>query len=432
MVEAWRWRIIVAQGALAVGLASVLAGAADAQERGSRLEAELETPPKLPAVGARLGAFRAFVGGTAGATYDDNIYAQDGAKVDDVYFKLSPNVKVSSDTSRYKLNLAAGLDRYEYSDRTSESRTDWNVNGDILTELLRDTTVSLNSGFRRATEERGSPDSPVTAVSPVRYEAFTAGGGFSREVGRLQARTVADYQVLNYDDGRQGNGAIINNDDRDRKTLSGGGELSYSFSPGYRIFARALLDRVWYRLPVDDNGYNRDARGYRLTGGLKFDVTSVIDGGIFAGYMHRSYKDIAFADYSGIAYGANIRWAPTRLTTVRFAANRDVQETTQIGYRGYVSTDFGVRVEHELRREITLKLGARYAKNRYLLSSVVPAGGALVHRDDDLYYANAGVDYLLNRQFSVGFGWDYVKRSSNAVASDYSRNKVFGFLKVTL
>lgn len=415
---------------MGVVLVTVLPSLAQAQERGSKLEAELEVPPELPAVGARLGALQAFVGGTAGVTYDDNIYAQEGSKIDDVYFKLSPNVKVTSDTSRYKFNVGANLDRYEYSQRDSESRTDWNVNGDVMAELLRSTAVTFNAGFRRATEERGAPDSPVTAVSPVRYTAFTAGGGLSREVGRLQARTVMDFQQLNYDDGRQGNGAIINNDDRDRKTLSGGGEISYGFSPGYRLFVRALLDQVWYRLPFDDNGFNRDAKGYRLTGGLKFDVTNVIEGGIFAGYMHRSYKDVRFDDYSGIAYGATVRWAPTRLTTVRLSANRDVQETTQVGYRGFVSTDFGVRVEHELQRNIRLKAGARYAKNKYLLASSVPAGTP--QRDDDLYFVNAGVDYLLNRQFTVGLSWDYGKRSSNALAADYTRNKVLAFVRVTL
>jgi hypothetical protein len=432
MSEASRNRAMTSKGALAIALAIGFPMVAHAQERGSKLEAELATQPDLPAVGARIGAFQAFVGGTATAVYDDNIYAQETGKVDDVYFKISPNARIVSDSSNYKLSASAGLDRYEYNNRGSESRTDWNLNSDVVVEFLRDTTVTLNGGFRRATEERGAPDSPVNAVSPVRYEAFTAGGGLAREVGRLQARTVLDYQQLNYDDGRQGNGVIINNDDRDRKTLSGGGELSFAFSPGYRIFGRALLDQVWYRLPLDDTGFNRDAKGYRLTGGLKMDLTNVIEGQLFAGYMHRNYKDPRFDDYSGIAYGASIRWAASRLTTIRLSANRDVQETTQVGYRGYISTDVGFRVEHDLTRAITLRGSARYAKNRYLLSSVLPVGFAALRRDDDLYFVGAGLDYTLNRQFAVGVSWDYAKRSSNAPTADYARNKVLGFLRVTL
>lgn len=407
--------------ALAVGIACALPGAAFAQERGSKLEAEAERPPVLEPVGARVGVFRAFVGGDIAAVYDDNIYAQDVGTVSDTYFKISPKVSLVSDTSRYKFNLSAGLDRYEYSDEDSESRTDWNVRSDIVAELLRDTNVTLNVGYRHATEERGAPDSPSSARSPVRYKSFTAGGGLSREVGRLQLRTIVDYEKLNYRDGRQGSGAVINNDDRDRQYVAGGAEISYEFSPGYRTYGRALFDRVAYKDPFDDDGLNRDGKGYRLTGGLKFDLTSVVEGDIFAGYMRRNYKDPRLASYGGMAYGATIRWKPSRLTTISIDANRGIQETTQLGYRGYISTSFGARIEHDFTRFIQAYGGARFDKIKYLLTgTVVP----LIQRDDDIFTANLGVRYTFSRQISLGAGWDYVKRSSNAPASDYERNKV--------
>jgi len=413
-------------------LAGVIAfpGVAFAQERGSKLEAEAERPPALEPVGARIGVFRAFVGGDVAAVYDDNIFAQDVGKVSDTYLKISPKLRLVSDTSRYKFNFSAGLDRYEYSDESSENRTDWNVSSDIVAELLRDTSVTFNVGYRRTHEERGAPDSPVTARSPVRYSSFTAGGGLSREVGRLQLRTIVDYERLDYRDGRLGNGAPINNDDRDRQYVAGGGEISYEFSPGYRVYGRALFDRVAYKDPFDDAGFNRDAKGYRLTGGVKFDLTNVIEGSLFAGYMRRNYKDPRFASYGGEAYGASIRWKPSRLTTVSISANRAVQETTQVGYRGYISTNFGVRVEHDLTRFFQITGGARYDKNKYLVvAGFVPAP---ISRDDDLYQADLGLKYVFSRQLSLGVGWDYIKRNSNAPAADYSRNKVSATLRVTL
>ena len=415
--------------ALAVGLLGVLPGVAVAQERGSKLEAEKERPPALEPVGARIGVFRAFVGGDLATTYDDNVYATDTAKVDDTYFKISPKARLVSDTSRYKFNLSGGLDRYEYSKQESESRTDWNVQSDILAELLRDTTVTFNVGYRHATEERGAPDSLATARSPVRYDSFTAGGGFAREVGRLQLRTIVDYEKLDYRDGRLGNGGAINNDDRDRQYVAGGGELSYEFSPGYRAYTRVLFDRVAYRNPFDDTGFNRDGKGYRITGGVKFDLTNVMEGSVFGGYMRRNYKDPRFADYGGAAYGASIRWSPTRLTAVYIDANRGIQETTQVGYRGYISTNFGVRAEHDLTRFVQINGGARYDKNKYLLvTGFVPAP---IARDDDLVTANLGVKYTLNRQIAIGAAWDYAKRSSNTPGADYTRNKASVILKLS-
>lgn len=417
---------ILSVSALAIGLVGAFPAAAVAQERGSKLEAEKEAPPRLEPIGARVGAFRAFINLDANAVYDDNVYAQETGKRDDTYFKISPSVRLTSDTSRYKANFSAGLDRYEYSKLSGESRTDWNVKGDVVAELLRDTSVTFNAGFRRATEERGAPDSPVSARSPVRYESFTAGGGLAREVGRFQIRTVVDYEKLNFQDGRQGNGAIINNDDRDRQFVAAGGELSYEFSPGYRIYGRALFDRVAYRNPFDDAGVNRDAKGYRLTGGVKFDLTNVMSGSVFAGYMHRSYKSPVFRDYGGMAYGASLVWNPSRLTTIYIDSNRGIQETTLVGYRGFISTNLGARAEHDLTRFVQLKAGLRYDKNKYLRFSNV-----VIDRDDDIVFANVGLSYLLSRQVSFGASYEYGKRTSNAANADYTRSKVIGFVKLT-
>lgn len=415
--------------ALAVGLLCALPGTAIAQERGSKLEAEKERPPALEPVGARIGVFRAFVGGDLAATYDDNVYATDAGKVDDTYFKISPKARLVSDTSRYTFNISAGADRYEYSKRGGESRTDWNVQSDILAELMRDTTVTFNVGYRHATEERGAPDSLVTAQSPVRYGSFTAGGGFAREVGRLQLRTIVDYEKLDYRDGRLGNNAVVNNDDRDRQYVAVGGEISYEFSPGYRVYTRGLYDRVAYRDPFDDTNFNRDGKGYRITGGVKFDLTNVIEGSIFGGYMHRNYKDPRYASYGGAAYGASLRWSPTRITAVYVDVNRGIQETTQVGYRGYISTNFGARFEHDLTRFVQLSGGLRYDKNKYLvIAGVLPVP---IARDDDLLTANLGVRYIFSRQISLGAGWDYKKRSTNQPGADYTRNQASVILRLT-
>ncbi len=421
----------ISLAAVASGLLLTVSGTANAQERGSKLEAEKEQPPKLEPVGARVGAFRAFLGLEGAAVVDSNVYATENNKRDDTYFKISPSIRLTSDTSAYKANFSAGADRYEYSKLDNESRTNWNINGDVVAELLRDTSVTFNAGFRRTTEERGAPDSPVTARSPVRYTSFTAGGGLAREVGRLQLRTIVDYEKLNFDDGRQGNNVVINNDDRDRQYLALGGEISYEFSPGYRIYGRGLYDRVAYRLPLDDTGFNRDAKGYRLTGGVKFDLTNVISGETFVGYMHRNYKSPAFQNYGGLAYGANLRWNPTRLTTVSIFSNRGIQETTIVGYRGFISTNFGVRVEHDLTRFIQLQAGLRYDKNKYILGAIRAPALLPPGRDDDLVFANAGLNYLLSRQVTFGANWEYAKRSSNIANADYTRNKGTVFVRLS-
>ena len=59
----------------------------------------------------------------------------------------------------------------------------------------------------------------------------------------------------------------------------------------------------------------------------------------------------------GAAYAANVEWYATPLTTVSFSARRDVEETGAAGAATYLSSDLGLRVDHELRRNIILSGG---------------------------------------------------------------------------
>ena len=47
-----------------------------------------------------------------------------------------------------------------------------------------------------------------------------------------------------------------------------------------------------------------------------------------------------------------------------------------------------------------------------------------VPRMDDTLRAGLGLDYLLNRNFTFGVGYDYTDRDSNLAGSDYKKNVV--------
>ena len=112
----------------------------------------------------------------------------------------------------------------------------------------------------------------------------------------------------------------------------------------------------------------------------------------------------------------------TPLTTIRVEAASRVEETTTPGASGFLDQSAGLRVDHELMRNVIVGARASYANQDY----------EGVARSDDVIRAGLGLDYLINRNFSVGLGYDYTDRDSNVPGLDYTRNEFGLTLKAAL
>jgi len=253
----------------------------------------------------------------------------------------------------------------------------------------------------------------------VKFKAFDSGIGFERVASRAIFGLDAGYKNLNFNDVRRNNGTIENSDDRDRDLAVIGGKVGYEFSPGYSFIVRAAYDTVGYDQSVDDQGFDRDSEGFRVTGGIAFELSQLLTGDVFAGYISRNYDDVRFETIDEPTFGAGLNWSPSELTTVRITADRTIQETVFQGYNGYVDTTAAVRLEHELTRQLTLNGSVRYARNKYVRS----VGSTSPKRTDDITGASIGVRYAINRLLYAAAGYEYQNRASDLPATDYKRNK---------
>ena len=374
---------------------------------------------QLEQVGARAGAFRVLPRIEVGALFDDNVYATDGGERSDTIFRVAPSIIFSADTSRYRWDIRADLEHLEYDKFEDESRTNYGAGTTFRTEVVRDTTITGRLNYDISHEDRGDPNSVTANVEPVKFKAFDSGIGFERVAGRAILGLDAGYKNLNFKDVRRNNGTIENSDDRDRDLSVIGGKIGYEFSPGYNFLVRAAYDTVAYDQPVDDQGFDRDSKGFRVTGGIAFELSQLLTGDIFAGYISRNYDDARFETINEPTFGAGLNWSPSELTLVRVSADRTIQETVFQGFNGYVDTSVAVRIEHELTRQLTLNGSVRYAKNKYVRS----VGSTAPARSDDITGASVGVRYAINRLLYAGAGYEYSNRDSNLPATDYKRNK---------
>jgi hypothetical protein len=68
---------------------------------------------------------------------------------------------------------------------------------------------------------------------------------------------------------------------------------------GYQAFVQGSYDVTNYDDPRDDNGFERDSKGYQVVGGLSLDLTDLIIGEFFAGYFSEDFDDPEF----GVPHG---------------------------------------------------------------------------------------------------------------------------------
>lgn len=370
--------------------------------------------PSYDAIGVHAGAFTVFPRASVSESYSDNIYATDNNEVDDFITTLAGSVAVNSNWSRHALNLNAGVSQYIYADHSGENRLDWNIGADGLIDVTRDTQLHGGLTYSQLHEDRGDPNSPGAADEPTEYTLLDGNAGIDQRFNRLTARLSGGYSKYDYDDVESTAGALIDQDNRDRTQYEESLRFGYDVSPDTNVYLQGTLNQRDYDLEPPVVGFTRDSDGYATVIGSDFRLSNLMQGGVYVGYMSQSYDNSAFSDVSGVSYGANVEWYLTPLTTVTFDAASTVEETTTVGASGYLQQEVGVRIDHELMRNVLVNGQVSYASDDY----------EGVDRTDDTVRAGLGLQYLVNRNFTFGLGYDFTNRDSDAAGVDFTRNQI--------
>ena len=141
------------------------------------------------------------------------------------------------------------------------------------------------------------------------------------------------------------------------------------------------------------------------------------------GYLQRNYQDARLSQLSGINGFLNLKYRPTKLTTVLAQVGRDINETTQQGVSGSLNTTANVSVEHELMRNVLLKVGGNVGYIQYQGYSQSNLSN-LYNRHDVMYGGLASAKYLINRNLSTDVSYTYSSRDSNYLYSNYEVNQL--------
>ncbi len=383
------------------------------------------TPPAIPEYapkGLPLGAFRLFPTLELAFDVDDNVFRLNFGPKSDTFFEITPRLVLQSQWSRHYLALRGGATAYEYNRYSSETRVDWDVDTDGRIDIVQGTALFGGASYRHTYEPRSSPDQLSIALEPtpfnvthgdVRVESkpnrFGITGGFNFDRYQYDPTKVMVLSTV----------VDLPNGDRDYDQYDFYARALYEFSPGYSVFGHFSYILREFDIHPDRNGVDRDSHGYRANAGVAMELTRLISGEFYVGYLEQSYKAPLGRD-SGFNYGADITWLPTPLLTVRLSASHLINETVVsnvVSSITRVATDsneqrFAFGIDYSFRRNIILHGDAAYFHDDFTSSG----------RKDDIGLVSFGATYLINSYMSANGRWTYQNRDSNVAGQDYEDN----------
>lgn len=363
-------------------------------------------------IGIRAGSFLAFPTISVAEVYNSNIYATETAEVSDFVTELDSTIRLNSDFSRHGVNFNAGAKAGLHAAEDDENYVDLNAGTDGRIDITRDANLTFKASYARGHEDRSSPDD-ANGSEPTIVGTGTLGGGVRYAPNRLSITADTSYVIHNYDDTQNAAGSTIDQDERDRVDTLLNTRVGYRFKAENEGFVEARFNFKNYDQALDNSGLNRDAWGYETRIGTTIELTGLLEGEVYAGYLEQLPDDASLSSFGGMTVGGGLDWHLTGLTTLTGDLERRVVETTTSASPGYIQTDLEIGIQHELLRNFNLNGRLRVALDEYANSQ----------REDKHLTAAFRARYLFNRNLFSEFEIDHTVRSSNQVGQDFETTK---------
>lgn len=369
--------------------------------------------PEYDPVGIRLGSFFFLPSLGVGEAYNDNIFATEADAKNDYITLVSPRLVLKSDWGRHALYARATGDFGLYKSFTDQNYEDYTAETGGRLDISRDQALTGSVSYANLHEDRSSPDD-VGGTKPTTYERPAINAKYSQRFNRLGADLEARGDHLSFNNVPLFGGGTLDSTDRNRYEAEGSLRVSYNFLPTTAVFMRGAYSRDIYDHTPDNNGFDRDSRGYRVDTGMTIDLTELLKLEASVGYLNTSFDDPRLSTVSDPAGTILATWNITRLTTMKADFQRTATPTTLNGASSEVDTGGFVSLDHELLRNLILS--ARFGYTNTFFEGI--------SRVDNTILGAASARYLLFQGAALSAAYQRDDRSSNATGADYNRDMI--------
>ncbi len=374
--------------------------------------------PEYDPRAVRVGTFEAQPEIRFSSGITDNLFATSTNETDDTFVGFSPSLDLRSTWARHALAFDATLDHLEYSDVSSESRTNFGVGANGRLDASASLSLVGALQLRDLTEPRSNIASVQNAAEPVEFTSTGGEAGFDYQSGRVKLRGRLAYQSFDFDDIELNGGLIQDQDFRDHDETIVSGRASFAVERDWALFIEAIHAQYDYDPPSIFNAFNRDYQSSIVRVGADFELTSLLRGDIGAGYQLTEYDDPFFENVEGVSVAGNLQWFVTQLTTVTAGVSRDVIDPGLVLSNAAVESSILLRADHELRRNFILTGETRFTNFDF----------ESIARDDDRFSAKFGATWKINPNMWLDGSYELTDQSSNV--QDFTENRVLVGLRI--
>ncbi len=236
---------------------------------------------------------------------------------------------------------------------TNVDRPDFTGHVDGRLDVTHDFDLTGQARLRVATDNPGSPNIQAGLARYPIYATYGGTFGFDQHFNRLQVSAGGTVDRTDYQNSKLTDGSFASNDDRNFTQYGGVGRVSYEVLPGLKPFAEAEGDTRVHDLQTDRSGFARDSNGGYVKAGSSFEFTRLLTGEVAVGWSERSYADPRLSRLQGLLTSGSLIWTVTPLTTAKFIADTQINETTLPATSGVLVHTYAFEVDHDFRRWLT-------------------------------------------------------------------------------
>jgi hypothetical protein len=274
---------------------------------------------------------------------------------------------------------------------TNVDRPDFTGHVDGRLDVTRDFDLTGQARLRVATDNPGSPNIQAGLARYPIYATYGGTFGFDQHFNRLQVSAGGTVDRTDYQNSKLTDGEFASNDDRNFTQYGGVGRVSYEVLPGLKPFAQAEGDTRVHDLPTDRSGFARDSNGGYVKAGTSFEFTRLLTGEAAIGWSERSYADPRLNRLQGLLTSGSLIWTVTPLTTAKFIADTQINETTLPATSGVLVHTYAFEVDHDFRRWLT-------AIGKFTYGTYDYQGD---NRRDKTYSIEGDIIYKMNRNLWI-------------------------------
>ena len=260
------------------------------------------------------------------------------------------------------MDLHASGQLKHYVDESKEVSGKFDAGFASVIDVLKDLKIVSFGGYRYGKEQRGEGELPLSGplprdIEPASYHDFVGGSSITKHFNRLWVQFGGDYGYTNYDSGALPSLSGLTRDTRTGSRIEGLGKLGYEILPNTSIFVEGRVNERFHKDAFDAAGnvIDFDSNGYKMLGGLFYELTNLTRAEFGLGYMEQTCRFSGVQDLSTWTYRGAVKWEMTPFVLLQFTANRDLggpSFAARLSTR--VDSEVAARADYAIRRDVIL------------------------------------------------------------------------------